>query len=66
MTFLLSLGAWHIAYYPDNMFKNRPDPETIAPVISARNQARLKSSPPVKDAGNFLERFFRWLFSENN
>jgi biofilm PGA synthesis lipoprotein PgaB len=65
MTFLLSLGARHIAYYPDNLFQNRPDPETISPVISARNQARLKPSPPVKDAGNFLERFFRWLFPRN-
>jgi biofilm PGA synthesis lipoprotein PgaB len=66
MAFLLALGVRHIAYYPDNLFQNRPDPETISTVISARNQARLKPSPPAKDAGNFLERFFRWLFPGNS
>lgn len=36
LRYLLSRGVSHIAYYPDNVFENRPRIEEMVPVISAR------------------------------
>jgi len=63
MTSLLALGVRHIAYYPDNVHKNRPDPEVISSILSARNEAQLKHPPPVKQPEGFFDRLFRYLFS---
>ncbi len=36
LRYLLSRGVRHIAYYPDNVFENRPRMEEMVPVMSAR------------------------------
>lgn len=39
---LVSLGARHIAYYPDNVYLNKPEIEKISLMISGRRDVRLK------------------------
>jgi biofilm PGA synthesis lipoprotein PgaB len=36
LTFLLALGVRHVAYYPDDVFLNKPDIDTIASILSSR------------------------------
>lgn len=36
LTFLLALGVRHVAYYPDDVFLNRPDIDTLASILSSR------------------------------
>jgi biofilm PGA synthesis lipoprotein PgaB len=36
---LYTWGAEHVAYYPDNMFKNNPDPVLIKPVLDSKPNA---------------------------
>jgi biofilm PGA synthesis lipoprotein PgaB len=42
MTTLLALGASHIAYYPDNVYLNQPQLETMASILSAKSDAAKK------------------------
>ncbi len=36
LKFLLSSGVKHVAYYPDNVYENKPDLERFVSIISAR------------------------------
>ncbi|HOD34991.1 MAG TPA: poly-beta-1,6-N-acetyl-D-glucosamine N-deacetylase PgaB [Syntrophales bacterium] len=36
LTFLLALGVRHVAYYPDDVFLNKPDVDAIASILSSR------------------------------
>ncbi len=36
LTFLLALGVRHVAYYPDDVFLNRPDIDILASILSSR------------------------------
>jgi biofilm PGA synthesis lipoprotein PgaB len=36
LTFLLALGVRHVAYYPDDVFLNKPDIDTVASILSSR------------------------------
>jgi len=36
LTFLLALGVHHVAYYPDDVFLNKPDIDTVASILSSR------------------------------
>jgi biofilm PGA synthesis lipoprotein PgaB len=36
LTYLLSLGVRHVAYYPDDVFLNKPDIDTVASILSSR------------------------------
>lgn len=65
LTFLLALGARHVAYYPDNVFLNRPDADTVAVILSARDEVKRTESPPEIAPEGALERLFRKLFSPN-
>ncbi|NPV05319.1 MAG: poly-beta-1,6-N-acetyl-D-glucosamine N-deacetylase PgaB [Syntrophaceae bacterium] len=65
LTFLLALGVRHVAYYPDNVYLNRPDADTIASILSARDEVKRKESPPAIAPEGALERLFRKLFSPN-
>jgi len=65
LTFLLALGVRHVAYYPDNVYLNRPDADTIASILSARDEVKRKESPPAMVPEGALERLFRRLFSPN-
>ena len=65
LTFLLALGVRHVAYYPDNVYLNRPDADTIASILSARDEVKRKESPPAIAPEGALERLFRRLFSPN-
>lgn len=40
IAYLLSLGAKHVAYYPDGVIEDRPKEDAIAPVISGREYVR--------------------------
>jgi len=62
LAFLLALGARHVAYYPDNVYLNRPDADTIAVILSARDEVKKKEPPEIAPEGA-LERLFRRLFS---
>ncbi len=46
MTWLLAAGARHVAYYPDNVFEDRPQAEALAPVINGREDIMQLSSGP--------------------
>ena len=65
LTFLLALGVRHVAYYPDNVYLNRPDADTIASILSARDEVKRTESPPAMAPEGALERLFRRLFSPN-
>jgi biofilm PGA synthesis lipoprotein PgaB len=64
LTFLLSLGAQHVAYYPDNPYENKPDVEKISTILSARDEVKRKETPPAIAPEGALERLFRRLFSK--
>jgi len=65
LTFLLALGARHVAYYPDNVYLNRPDVDTVAGILSAKDEVKRKETPPAVGPEGPLERLFRRLFSPN-
>ncbi len=65
ITFLLSLGATHVAYYPDDPYENKPDVETISSILSARDEVKLKETPPASKPEGVFDRLFRKLFSHN-
>jgi len=65
ITFLMSLGAQHVAYYPDNVYRNKPDVDTVAVILSARDEVKRKGAPPEIAPEGALERLFRRLFSPN-
>jgi len=37
LTFLLAMGVRHVAYYPDDVFLNKPDIDAIASILSSRS-----------------------------
>jgi biofilm PGA synthesis lipoprotein PgaB len=43
LRFLAASGAWHLSYYPDNVFENRPDLDQLSSMISARTFPRAWS-----------------------
>ncbi len=46
LTYLLANGARHVAYYPDNVFADKPTATALAPIISGRDEAvKIKFSP---------------------
>jgi biofilm PGA synthesis lipoprotein PgaB len=47
LRYLLSRGVSHIAYYPDNVFENRPRIEEMVPVISAREFPESWNAKPA-------------------
>jgi len=63
LTFLLSLGARHVAYYPDDVYRNKPDVDAVAVILSAREEVKRKQTPPEAAPEGALERLFRRLFS---
>jgi len=65
ITFLLSQGAQHVAYYPDNVYRNKPDVDTVAVILSAKDEVKRKGTPPEIVPESALERLFRKLFSQN-
>jgi len=65
LTFLLSLGARHVAYYPDNVHQNKPDVDAVAVILSAKDEVKRKGTPPEIAPEGALERLFRRLFSQN-
>jgi biofilm PGA synthesis lipoprotein PgaB len=65
LTFLLSLGAQHVAYYPDNPYENKPDVDTISTILSARDEVKRKETPPASTPEGAFDRLFRRLFSPN-
>ena len=65
LTFLLSLGARHVAYYPDNVYQNKPDVDAVAVILSAKDEVKRKQAPPEIAPEGALERLFRRLFSQN-
>jgi poly-beta-1,6-N-acetyl-D-glucosamine N-deacetylase len=50
LTFLLSIGANHVAYYPDNVYRNSPDVKTISSILSSKSEVkredRMKKAAP--------------------
>ena len=65
LTFLLSLGAKHVAYYPDDVYRNKPDVDAVAVILSAKDEVKRKGKPPEIAPEGGLERLFRRLFSQN-
>ena len=65
LTFLLSLGARHVAYYPDDVYRNKPDVDAVAVILSAKDEVKRKGKPPEIAPEGGLERLFRRLFSQN-
>jgi biofilm PGA synthesis lipoprotein PgaB len=65
LTFLLALGATHVAYYPDNPYENRPDVEKISTILSAKDEVKQKETPPASIPEGVFDRLFRKLFSRN-
>jgi biofilm PGA synthesis lipoprotein PgaB len=65
ITFLLALGAQHVAYYPDNLYRNKPDVDKVATILSAKDEVKRKEVPPEVIPESALERLFRKLFSAN-
>jgi poly-beta-1,6-N-acetyl-D-glucosamine N-deacetylase len=46
LTYLLANGARHVAYYPDDVFADKPSAKILAPIISGRDEAiKIKISP---------------------
>jgi len=65
ITFLLALGAQHVAYYPDNVYRNKPDADTVASILSAKDEVKRREEPPEIAPEGAVERLFRKLFSPN-
>ncbi len=65
LTFLLALGATHVAYYPDDPYENKPDVEKISSILSARDEVKQKETPPASTPEGVFDRLFRKLFSPN-
>jgi poly-beta-1,6-N-acetyl-D-glucosamine N-deacetylase len=65
ITFLLSLGATHVAYYPDNPYENKPDVEKISTILSAKGEVKQKETPPESIPEGVFDKLFRQLFSPN-
>jgi biofilm PGA synthesis lipoprotein PgaB len=65
ITFLLALGATHVAYYPDDPYKNKPDVDKISAILSARDEVKQKETPPASTPEGVFDRLFRKLFSPN-
>jgi len=65
LTFLLALGARHVAYYPDDVYRNKPDVDAVAVILSARDEVKRMGTPPEIVPESALERLFRRLFSRN-
>ncbi|MGE5855477.1 MAG: poly-beta-1,6-N-acetyl-D-glucosamine N-deacetylase PgaB [Syntrophaceae bacterium] len=63
LTFLLALGARHVAYYPDDVYRNKPDVDAVAVILSARDEVKRRGTPPEIAPEGALERLFRRLFS---
>jgi biofilm PGA synthesis lipoprotein PgaB len=45
LTFLLSLGANHVAYYPDDVHRNSPDMKTISSILSGNVEVKREDRP---------------------
>jgi poly-beta-1,6-N-acetyl-D-glucosamine N-deacetylase len=46
LTYLLANGARHVAYYPDDVFADKPSAKVLAPIISGQDEAlKIKISP---------------------
>jgi hypothetical protein len=54
-----------VAYYPDNVYQNKPDVDAVAVILSAREEVKRKQTPPETAPEGALERLFRRLFSRN-
>jgi biofilm PGA synthesis lipoprotein PgaB len=65
ITFLLALGATHVAYYPDDPYKDKPDVDKISAILSARDEVKQKETPPVSTPEGVFDRLFRKLFNPN-
>ncbi|HEX7504452.1 MAG TPA: hypothetical protein VF336_04210, partial [Syntrophales bacterium] len=65
ITFLLALGATHVAYYPDDPYKDKPDVDKISAILSARDEVKQKETPPASTPEGVFDRLFRKLFSPN-
>lgn len=65
LTFLLALGARHVAYYPDNVYGNKPDVDAISTILSAGDDVKQKGNPPAAIPDGIFDRLFRRLFSKN-
>jgi len=37
LTYLLAMGVRHVAYYPDDVFLNKPDVDAVASILSSRH-----------------------------
>ncbi len=64
MTTLLALGANHIAYYPDNLYLNQPDLDTIAAILSSKSDAIRKQPVPSGPQKGFFDQF-KTLIQDN-
>lgn len=65
LTFLLSIGANHVAYYPDDVHRNRPDVKTVSSILSANAEVKWEVAQPAGIPDGAIERLFRRLFSSN-
>jgi biofilm PGA synthesis lipoprotein PgaB len=45
LTFLLSIGANHVAYYPDDVHRNRPDVKTLSSILSGNAEVKREDRP---------------------
>lgn len=45
ITFLLSMGANHVAYYPDDVHRNRPDVRTVSSILSGNAEVKRENRP---------------------
>jgi hypothetical protein len=45
LTFLLSIGANHVAYYPDDVHRDRPDAKTVSSILSANSDVKREDRP---------------------
>ena len=65
ITFLLSLVRPDVAYYPDDVYRNKPDVDTISSILSGKSEVKREETPPEIAPEGALERLFRKLFSQN-
>jgi biofilm PGA synthesis lipoprotein PgaB len=47
ITFLLSIGAHNVAYYPDDVYRNRPDVKKISSILSGNSEVKREAPPPA-------------------
>ncbi len=45
LTFLLSIGANHVAYYPDDVHRNRPDAKAVSSILSGNSDVKREDRP---------------------